>query len=66
MESWRGIALNDLIRILKSETWVFLPVMKERAKRKGVNISYGSIAEFLANRDVEGYILSNLKREVNE
>ena len=63
MESWRGIALNDLIRILKSETWVFLPVMKERAKRKGVNISYGSIAEFLANRDVEGYILSNLKRE---
>lgn len=66
MESWRGIALNDLIRILKSVTWVFLPVMKERAEKKGVDISYGGIAEFLANKQVENYVSLKLKEKKDE
>lgn len=66
MEKWRGVALNDLMRTLKSGTWVFLPVIKERAEKRGINISYGGIAEFLANKHVENYVSLKLKEKKNE
>jgi len=61
MEKWRGIAFNDLLRILKSGAYAFLPPMKESARKRGIQLDNGSIANFLANKYVEGYIKSKLK-----
>jgi hypothetical protein len=36
--------------------------LKENAKERGIDIRNGSIAEFLANEQVENYFLSKLRQ----
>ena len=65
MERWRGIAYNDLIRIVRSGLSVFLVPMKEGARKQGIKLSNGSIAEFLANKNVENYVKKKLAKKIS-